>query len=284
MSQKLPARVGVIGGGRMGAGIAHAFLVSGSDVVVVEANNAAAAAAFERVAASVDKSLARGLAGTREEWLSRFSTATTKAAMANVDLAVEAVPELWDLKVATLREAESHLAEGVVLASNTSSLSITELASHVEHPQRFIGMHFFNPVPVLKLVEVVPGRQTADDTVAMIMATAMQLGKTPVEVSDAPGFVANRLLIPMINEAVFALNEGVATAEDIDTVMQLGASFPMGPLALADMIGLDVCLAIMEALHRAFGDDKYRPAPLLRQMVNSGQLGRKSGQGFHSYA
>lgn len=283
MSQKLPARVGVIGGGRMGAGIAHAFLVSGSDVVVVEANDAAAAAAFERVAASVDKSLARGLAGTREEWLSRFSTATTKAALAHVDLAVEAVPELWDLKVATLREVESHLAEGVVLASNTSSLSIDGLAAELQRPGLFLGLHFFNPVPASKLIEVVWGAATDDEVLASVRGWVQALGKTAVVVKDSPGFASSRLGVSLAIEAIRMLEEGVGTAQDIDNAMVLGYGHASGPLKTTDLVGLDVRLDIASYLAQELGE-RFAPPQLMVDMVQRGELGQKSGKGFYDWS
>jgi 3-hydroxybutyryl-CoA dehydrogenase len=216
--------------------------------------------------------------------MERITAGTDMAVLADADLVIEAVIESYETKVAVFEGVADVVAPSAILASNTSSISITALAGTVPHPERFGGMHFFNPVPVLQLVEVVRGLQTSEATVDAIHAVAARMGKSPVTVADVPGFAANRILIPMINEAIFALADGVATAEEIDTVMKLGASQPMGPLALADLIGLDVCLHIMEVLQEDFGDDKYRPAPLLRRMVAAGRLGRKSGQGFHSYA
>lgn len=283
MSQKLPARVGVIGGGRMGAGIAHAFLISGSDVVVVEANDDAAAAAFERVATSVDKSLARGLAGTREEWLGHFSTATSKAALAHVDLAVEAVPELWDLKVSTLREAEAHLAEGVVLASNTSSLSIDGLAAELQRPGLFLGLHFFNPVPASKLIEVVWGSGTNDDVLASVRGWVEALGKTAVVVKDSPGFASSRLGVSLAIEAIRMVEEGVGTPEDIDNAMVLGYGHASGPLRTTDIVGLDVRLDIATYLAQELGP-RFAPPQLMVDMVERGDLGQKSGKGFYDWA
>lgn len=283
MSQKLPARVGVIGGGRMGAGIAHAFLISGSDVVVVEANDDAAAAAFERVATSVDKSLARGLAGTREEWLGHFSTATSKAALAHVDLAVEAVPELWDLKVSTLREAEAHLAEGVVLASNTSSLSIDGLAAELQRPGLFLGLHFFNPVPASKLIEVVWGSGTNDEVLASVRGWVEALGKTAVVVKDSPGFASSRLGVSLAIEAIRMVEEGVGTPEDIDNAMVLGYGHASGPLRTTDIVGLDVRLDIATYLAQELGP-RFAPPQLMVDMVERGDLGQKSGKGFYDWA
>lgn len=283
MSQQLPARVGVIGGGRMGAGIAHAFLISGSDVVVVEANDDAAAAAFERVAASVEKSLARGVTGTREEWMSHFSTATDKSALAHVDLAVEAVPELWDLKVATLREAESHLAEGVVLASNTSSLSIDGLAAELSRPSHFLGLHFFNPVPASKLIEVVWGSATDDAVLASVRGWVQELGKTAVVVKDSPGFASSRLGVSLAIEAIRMVEEGVGTPEDIDHAMVLGYGHASGPLRTTDIVGLDVRLDIATYLAQELGE-RFAPPQLMIDMVERGDLGQKSGKGFYDWS
>lgn len=279
------ATIGVIGAGTMGSGIAEVFARSGYDVVIVETTDEFLDRGLQRITADLDKLVARErLTGEkRDTVLSRIEGTTDFDRLGNCDFVIEAVPEEKELKAELFKKLSETVDPETVLASNTSSLSITELGHCATNPERVIGMHFFNPVPRMELVEVVPGRATSDDTVAFTVALAMQLGKNPIVVSDSPGFVVNRLMIPMINEAVFALNEGVASAEDIDAVMRLGASHPMGPLELADMIGLDTVLSIMEAMHHAFGDDKYRPAPLLRQMVSGGQLGRKSGQGFYSY-
>jgi 3-hydroxybutyryl-CoA dehydrogenase len=279
------ATIGVIGAGTMGSGIAEVFARSGYDVVIVETTDEFLDRGLQRITSDLDKLVARErLTGEkRDTVLSRIEGTTDFDRLGNCDFVIEAVPEEKELKAELFKKLSETVDPETVLASNTSSLSITELGHCATNPERVIGMHFFNPVPRMELVEVVPGRATSDDTVAFTVAMAMQLGKNPIVVSDSPGFVVNRLMIPMINEAVFALNEGVASAEDIDAVMRLGASHPMGPLELADMIGLDTVLSIMEAMHHAFGDDKYRPAPLLRQMVSGGQLGRKSGQGFYSY-
>ncbi|MGB3328182.1 MAG: 3-hydroxybutyryl-CoA dehydrogenase [Thermomicrobiales bacterium] len=278
-------RVGIVGAGTMGAGIAQVMAQSGLDVTLVDQAEDFLARGLAAVQSGLDRLVKKGSldeAG-RDAVLARISTSTSTGQLAGVGLAIEVVPERFEIKRDVLTAVGAAVGPDAIIASNTSSISITALAALVEHPQRVIGMHFFNPVPVLALVEVIRGLQTDDATVARTMDLARRIGKTPVEVADAPGFVANRLLLPMINEAVFALAEGVASAEDIDTVMKLGAAHPMGPLALADLIGLDVCLGIMEVLRDQFGDDKYRPAPLLRQMVAAGRLGRKSGQGFHSY-
>ncbi|HLU37608.1 MAG TPA: 3-hydroxybutyryl-CoA dehydrogenase [Thermomicrobiales bacterium] len=279
------ATIGVIGAGTMGSGIAEVFAQSGYDVVIVETSDEFLDRGLQRITADLDKLVSRERLTDekRDTILSRIEGTTEFDRLGNCDFVIEAVPEEKELKAELFRKLSETVDPETILASNTSSLSITELGHCATNPARVIGMHFFNPVPKMELVEVVPGRATSDDTVAFTVAMAMQLGKNPIVVSDSPGFVVNRLMIPMINEAVFALNEGVASAEDIDAVMRLGASHPMGPLELADMIGLDTVLSIMEAMHHAFGDDKYRPAPLLRQMVSGGQLGRKSGQGFYSY-
>jgi 3-hydroxybutyryl-CoA dehydrogenase len=277
------ATVGIVGAGTMGSGIAEVFAQSGYDVVIVDTTEEFLDRGLNRITSDKLVGKERLSEQSRDEILSRIEGSTDFDRLENAELVIEAVPENRDLKMSIFKQLSEIVDPETILASNTSSLSITELAQFATNPERVIGMHFFNPVPKLDLVEVVPGRSTSDDTVAVVVATAMQVGKTPVVVGDSPGFVVNRLMIPMINEAVFALNEGVASAEDIDAVMRMGASHPMGPLALADMIGLDTVLSIMEALHHAFGDDKYRPAPLLRQMVSGGQLGRKSGQGFYAY-
>jgi 3-hydroxybutyryl-CoA dehydrogenase len=279
------ATVGIVGAGTMGSGIAEVFAQSGYDVVIVDTTEEFLDRGLNRITSDLDKLVTRErlTEQNRDEVLSRIEGSTDFDRLENAEMVIEAVPENRDLKMSIFKQLSEIVDPETILASNTSSLSITELAHFATNPERVIGMHFFNPVPKLDLVEIVPGRSTSDDTVAITVATAMQVGKTPIVVSDSPGFVVNRLMIPMINEAVFALNEGVASAEDIDAVMRLGASHPMGPLALADLIGLDTVLSIMEALHHAFGDDKYRPAPLLRQMVSGGQLGRKSGQGFYAY-
>jgi 3-hydroxybutyryl-CoA dehydrogenase len=279
------AAVGIVGAGTMGSGIAEVFAQSGYDVVIVDTTDEFLDRGLSRITSDLDKLVSRERLSNenRDAVLSRIEGSTDFERLADCDLVIEAVPENRELKTSVFKQLAEIVDPETILASNTSSFSITELAQHATNPERVVGMHFFNPVPKLDLVEVVPGRSTSDDTVAFTVATAMQVGKTPIVVGDSPGFVANRLMIPMINEAVFALNEGVASAEDIDAVMRLGASHPMGPLALADLIGLDTVLSIMEALHHEFGDDKYRPAPLLRQMVSGGQLGRKSGQGFYAY-
>ena len=283
--QERTATIGVVGAGTMGAGIAGVAAAGGYDVILVDKAEDFLDRGLARITRYLDRLVEGGrlTPENRDTILSRIEGTTKLEHLAGCDLVIEAVPEDHDTKVEVFRKIAEVVADDAIIASNTSSLSITDLGHCIDHPERVVGMHFFNPVPRMKLVEVVAGRQTSEETVAFVVATAMQMGKTPVEVADAPGFVANRLLIPMINEAVFCLTEGIATAEDIDTIMKLGAGHPMGPLELADLIGLDVVLNIMEVLHREFGDDKYRPAPRLRQMVAAGQLGRKTGEGFYTY-
>jgi len=279
------ATIGVVGAGTMASGIAQVAAQSGYDVVLVDMTDEMLDRGLQRITRDLDRLVAkeRLSQANRDEILSRIEGTTDIANIGTCPVVIEAVTESRETKVEVFKKIAEAVEPDTVIASNTSSISITDLGHCVEHPERVVGMHFFNPVTRMKLVEVAAGRQTSEDTVAFAVATAMQMGKTPITVTDAPGFVANRLLIPMINEAAFALSEGVADAEDIDAIMQLGAGHPMGPLALADMIGLDVVLSIMEVLHHEFGDSKYRPAPLLRQMVAGGQLGRKSGQGFYTY-
>jgi 3-hydroxybutyryl-CoA dehydrogenase len=276
----------VVGAGTMGNGIAQVFAASGHPVLLLESN----ASALERGLQTIQKSLGRLAekgtidAKTRDESLKRIVTTEAGFPLAECALAVEAVPERPDVKRAVFRMLDEKLPPEAILATNTSSISITELAAGTRRAPRFVGMHFMNPVPLMKLVEVVRGLETSDATVAETVELAKALGKIPVVVQDRPGFVSNRVLMPMINEAAFTLLEGVADREAIDTVMKLGMNHPMGPLQLADLIGIDVCLDIMEVLHRGFGDSKYRPCPLLRTMVAAGRLGRKSGRGFYDYA
>ncbi len=279
-------RVAVIGAGTMGNGIAHVCALGGLAVSLVDAH----AGALDRGVATIERNLGRQLArgriteGERGRALARIAGGRSLDAAAGADLVIEAVPEVAALKREIFAELDRVTPPGTILASNTSSISITSIAAATRRPEKVIGMHFMNPVPVMKLVEVIRGLRTGDATTAAVMDLARALGKTPVEARDFPGFVSNRILMPMINEAVFALMEGVAEAEGIDTVMKLGMNHPMGPLALADLIGLDTCLNILEVLHRELGDDRYRPCPLLRQYVAAGWLGRKSGRGFHRYA
>ena len=279
-------RVAVIGAGTMGNGIAHVCALSGLAVSLVDSD----APALERALATIDRNLARQLArgsiaaGDRDRALALIEGGRSLDVAARAELVIEAVPEVAALKRDIFAELDAVAPPGTILASNTSSISITAVAAATGRPEKVVGMHFMNPVPVMKLVEVIRGLRTDDATTATVVELARALGKTPVEARDFPGFVSNRILMPMINEAAFALMEGVADAEGIDTVMTLGMNHPMGPLALADLIGLDTCLNILEVLHRELGDDRYRPCPLLRQYVAAGWLGRKSGRGFHHYA
>ncbi|MEK7348010.1 MAG: 3-hydroxybutyryl-CoA dehydrogenase [Candidatus Eisenbacteria bacterium] len=276
----------VVGAGTMGNGIAQTFAAGGHPVLLLEANEAA----LKRGLATIEKSLAKFVekgkldAAKRDETLARIATRESDFPMDACSIAVEAVPEKFEIKRAVFQSLDQKLPPDAILASNTSSLSITELAAMTKRPRRFVGMHFMNPVPLMPLVEVVRGLDTSDETVAETVELSKALGKTPVVVMDRPGFVSNRILMPMINEAAFTLLEGVADREAIDTVMKLGMNHPMGPLALADLIGIDVCLDIMNVLHEGFGDSKYRPCPLLKSMVAAGRLGRKSGRGFYEYA
>ena len=279
-------RVAVIGGGTMGNGIAQVCAQAGYRVRMVDVSATALARALEAISGNLDRLVRKGVLDEADQaaLLARIETETDAAqGVRDADLVVEAVPERAELKYDLFRVLDAEAPPDAVLASNTSSISITEIAARTSRPDRVIGMHFMNPVPVMQLVEVIRGLGTSDETTAAATNVVLRLGKTPVEVNDFPGFVANRVLMPMINEAAFALMEGVAEVEAIDTVMKLGMNHPMGPLELADLIGLDTCLNILEVLHRDLGDDRYRPCPLLRKFVAAGWLGRKSGRGFHRY-
>ncbi|WP_404286407.1 3-hydroxyacyl-CoA dehydrogenase family protein [Glutamicibacter arilaitensis] len=283
VASNLPAIVGVLGGGRMGAGIAHAFLTSGATVTVVERDRESADAAYARVADSVDKSLARGaVAESRDELLARFSTSTDYADFAAAGLVIEAVPEIWELKISSLQAVEAVLAPEAILASNTSSLSVTGMAEKLQRPANFLGLHFFNPVPASTLIEVVIGKQTAQELVPASRGWVAALGKTAVVVNDAPGFASSRLGVAIALEAMRMVEEGVASAEDIDNAMVLGYKHPTGPLKTTDIVGLDVRLGIAEYLHETLGD-RFAPPQILKDLVAEGKLGRKAGQGFYSW-
>ena len=279
-------RIAVIGSGTMGNGIAHVAALAGLEVVLYDIAEEALARGTANIARNMDRQLRSGRLEADEKTaaLSRIQATDDLArAVSDAELAVEAVPEDASLKYRLFAELDRLAPPGAILASNTSSISITTMGARTARPDRVIGMHFMNPVPVMRLVEVVRGLRTSEETVRAVVELATRLGKAPVEVNDFPGFVSNRILMPMINEAIFALTEGVAEAEAIDAVMRMGMNHPMGPLALADLIGLDTCLGILEVLHRELGDDRYRPAPLLRKYVAAGWLGRKSGRGFYSH-
>jgi 3-hydroxybutyryl-CoA dehydrogenase len=278
-------RIAVVGAGQMGNGIAHVFAAAGFPVAMLDVSQGALDRGRSTIEKNLDRQLKKGTidAPTRDATLGRVTTNTSLDAVAGAALVVEAATENVDLKFRIFADLDRLADQGAVLASNTSSIAITEIGARTARPEQVIGMHFMNPVPVMQLVEVIRGLATSDATTARVMQLATDVGKTPVEVNDYPGFVANRILMPMINEAVYCVMEGVGTPEAIDTVMKLGMNHPMGPLTLADFIGLDTCVAILEVMHRGLGDPKYRPCPLLRKYVAAGWLGRKSGRGFYTY-
>ncbi len=277
--------VGIIGAGTMGNGIAQACAVAGLQVVMVDVTDAAVAKGLATVSGSLDRLVKKEKITDADKAaaLGRIKGSTAYDDLKAAQIVIEAATENYELKLKILRQADALLAPEVILASNTSSISITKLAAATSRADRFIGMHFFNPVPMMALVEIIRGLQTSDETHDAVKALAVRLGKSPITVKNAPGFVVNRILVPMINEAFFVLSEGLATAEDIDAGMKLGCNQPIGPLALADMIGLDVCLAVMDVYLAEFGDSKYRACPLLKEMVAAGRLGRKTGRGVYSY-
>ena len=275
----------VVGAGTMGNGIAHVLAQHGWQVSLVDSATSALEKAQGTIRANLERQVKKGTLSAQApaDVLGRIAGGTSLDSAADAELVIEAASENPAIKFGLFEQLDRICKPKAILATNTSSISITEIAARTKRPGQVIGMHFMNPVPVMQLVEVIRGLATSDDTTSMVMDTARALGKTPVEVNDYPGFVSNRVLMPMINEAIFCVMEGVATPESIDTVMKLGMAHPMGPLALGDFIGLDVCLAILEVLHRGLGDDKYRPCPLLRKMVAAGYLGRKTGRGFYGY-
>ena len=278
--------IGLVGAGTMGSGIAQAGALSGYDVTMQDISDEQVAKGIKGITKSLERLAARDKISSTDQSsaLARVEGTTTLDDLAECDVVIEAATENMDLKIAVFGQLDTLCKSDTILASNTSSLSITRLAAATRRPDRVIGLHFFNPVPIMKLVEIVRALQTSDETFTEMDTLTRQLGKEPGSVQDSPGFVVNRMLVPMINEAIFVLHEGLASAEEIDTAMKLGANHPIGPLALADMIGIDVCLFVMEILHNDFADSKFRPCPLLKKMVNAGYLGRKSGRGFFDYS
>ncbi|OOE14765.1 3-hydroxybutyryl-CoA dehydrogenase [Fictibacillus arsenicus] len=276
----------VIGAGQMGSGIAQVCAMAGYDVILHDIKDEFVEKGFGNIQKNLNRQVEKGRMeeSEKETILSRLTTSVSLENASKADLVIEAVVENMDVKTQLFKMLDQYAPDHTILASNTSSLPITEIAAATERPEKVIGMHFMNPVPVMKLVEIIRGLQTSDDVYETIEAVSRKLSKVPVEVNDFPGFISNRILMPMINEAIFAVYEGVATPEAVDEIMKLGMNHPMGPLTLADFIGLDTCLYIMETLHEGFGDDKYRPCPLLRKYVKAGWLGKKTGKGFYTYA
>ena len=278
-------RVAVLGAGQMGAGIAQVSACAGYEVVMIDISQEFVDRGMGTISSSLDKLVSKGRMTEEDSAsaLSLISSSTDRSAASNADLVVEAIPEIPDLKFSTFSELDSICKPEAILASNTSSISINEIASHTGRPDRVIGMHFMNPVPIMKLIEIINGSETDPEVTAAVLEASERMGKVPLECNDSPGFVSNRILCPMLNEAILTLQEGVAEPEAIDGIMKLGMNHPIGPLALADLIGLDTVLHIMGVLHEGLGQEKYAPAPLLVEMVESGRLGRKSGSGFYEY-